>query len=149
MAETSLLPREAQLSQPGLTAYVDLPRRHAAQGAAYASIQGACSDDRDLLLEDDLDESGKAGAASPHRRHAKPALDFREVSIPFFQGSGALAEQFVGENPVHVRQPGMPQGELRPGRLVIEHPVDAVLVREVAVQPEELFFQGVADLSTL
>ena len=72
--------------------------------AVEPAIHRARSGQRHLLLKDDPDKGGKAGAASPEGRFAQLIEDTGEIGIPGRQRPRALAERGTSEGPRKVGQ---------------------------------------------
>jgi len=67
-----------------------------ADGFFELLIERAGGCERDLLLENDVDESGKAGLANPERRHAMFFDDASEVGVACGEFSDGFGEKFFG-----------------------------------------------------
>ena len=59
-------------------------------------IQRAGGCERDLLLENDVDERGEAGLADPERRDAVFFNDASEVGVAFGEFADGFGEKFFG-----------------------------------------------------
>ena len=92
MAVASLLPGKTELAQSCLPHGGHAFRGHASQMTEETSVHRPCGGQRHLLLEDDSDESWKAGATSPQGRRSKPVHYAGKIPIPGPQRLGSLAE---------------------------------------------------------
>ena len=97
MAIRGFLSRQSEAAQAGDAMRCDRVRCHLAEVVAQALEQCVCGGDRNLLLQHDVDQRGKTGTASPHRRHAEAPEKLSEIWIPAGEGTRPGSERGMRE----------------------------------------------------